>query len=330
MQSNLQYRRIGRQIQAQVDGEMQKYKSPHALQRRGHASSFHGDQAGPSTDSGLALEKDQQHNASRPVDASNRHSRRESSENQDQPLSKSGCGNNFADGYDSGLTRPDEIESKIDTDSHRSIGTVLGHNLRGVEVKYQTHNEGAQNCRQAFVVGFENDTDPINPQNWRLSSRFVATANIAAIGAVVGVASSIDSSALQPAAASFHVSEVVESLATGIFLAGFGAGSLLAGPISETVGRNPVYISTLGVYMIWIMACGLAPNIGSQLAFRFLAGVFASTPLTCAGGSIADLWNPLERGQSSLRDVSRFGTRSTNLWHCSVCFPNFCKCRFHG
>jgi MFS family permease len=43
------------------------------------------------------------------------------------------------------------------------------------------------------------------------------------------------------------------------------------------------------------MASGLAPNIGAQLAFRFLAGFFGSTPLVCAGGSISDLWNPMER-----------------------------------
>lgn len=47
--------------------------------------------------------------------------------------------------------------------------------------------------------------------------------------------------------------------------------------------------------MVFIMASGLAPNIGAQLAFRFLAGFFGSTPLTCAGGSISDLWNPMER-----------------------------------
>ncbi|MCJ1229813.1 hypothetical protein MMC12_006483 [Toensbergia leucococca] len=43
------------------------------------------------------------------------------------------------------------------------------------------------------------------------------------------------------------------------------------------------------------MASGLAPNIGAQLVFRFLAGFFGSTPLTCAGGSISDLWSPMER-----------------------------------
>jgi MFS family permease len=49
------------------------------------------------------------------------------------------------------------------------------------------------------------------------------------------------------------------------------------------------------IYMVFVMASGLAPNIGAQLAFRFLAGFFGSTPLTCAGGSISDLWSPLER-----------------------------------
>lgn len=43
------------------------------------------------------------------------------------------------------------------------------------------------------------------------------------------------------------------------------------------------------------MASALAPNIGAQLTFRFLAGAFGATPLTCAGGSISDIWSPLEK-----------------------------------
>ena len=119
--------------------------------------------------------------------------------------------------------------------------------------------------------------------------------NIAAIGSIVGFASSIDSAALEQASKDFGVSDVAESLATGLFLVGFGCGALFAGPISETIGRNPVYIVTLSIYMIFIMASALAPNLGAQLVFRFLAGFFGSTPLTCAGGSISDIWAPLER-----------------------------------
>lgn len=72
-------------------------------------------------------------------------------------------------------------------------------------------------------------------------------------------------------------------------------GALFAGPVSETLGRNPVYIAHLSLFMIFIMASALAPSIGAQLAFRFIAGFFGSTPLKCAGDSISDLWSPVER-----------------------------------
>jgi MFS family permease len=44
-----------------------------------------------------------------------------------------------------------------------------------------------------------------------------------------------------------------------------------------------------------IVAAGLSPNVRAQVVFRFLAGFFGSTPLTCAGGSISDVLDPMER-----------------------------------
>ena len=76
---------------------------------------------------------------------------------------------------------------------------------------------------------------------------------------------------------------------------GYAAGAAFAGPLSETFGRNAVYISTLFIFMAFIMASALAPNIASQLTFRFFAGAFGSTPLTCAGGSISDMWSSIEK-----------------------------------
>lgn len=85
---------------------------------------------------------------------------------------------------------------------------------------------------------------------------------------------------------------------------GVGAGSLFAGPFSETFGRNVVYGGSLFIFMAWILGSALAPNIGAQLAFRFLAGCSASTPIVCCGGSIADLWNSLEKTWSFFIYVS--------------------------
>ena len=76
---------------------------------------------------------------------------------------------------------------------------------------------------------------------------------------------------------------------------GFGLGSFVSGPFSEAFGRNNVYMVTMVVFLIFIMAAGLAPNVQSHLIFRFLAGLFAATPLTCVGGTVADLWDPLQK-----------------------------------
>jgi MFS family permease len=94
----------------------------------------------------------------------------------------------------------------------------------------------------------------MNPYNWYYWLRIVTTTMIAFIGSIVGFASSIDAAALTQASAQFGESEATEPLATGPFLVGFGFGALLARPLSEAVGRNPVYIVTLFIYMIWIVA----------------------------------------------------------------------------
>ena len=115
---------------------------------------------------------------------------------------------------------------------------ALGQTLTGINIRKRSTKEGGDG--DVFVVGYEGPDDPNDPHNWSYWQRVPCTLLIAGIGCVVGIASAIDSSAIPQAAEEFGVSEVVESMATGLFLIGFGAGSLFAGPISETVGRNPV------------------------------------------------------------------------------------------
>ena len=109
------------------------------------------------------------------------------------------------------------------------------------------------------------------------------------------MASAIDSAVLSEASQHFGVAQVAESLATGLYLIGFGVGALIASPMSEIVGRFPVYVGALVIFGAWILGAALAPNFGAQLAFRFLAGLCGSAPLTVAGGSISDVWSTLEK-----------------------------------
>ncbi|KAL4968101.1 C6 transcription factor [Aspergillus stella-maris] len=146
-----------------------------------------------------------------------------------------------------------------------------------------------------ILVDWDGPDDPLNPRTASVGRRLSMSLLVSLIALTVTAASSIDACGVQEYSADFDVSDVVGSLATALFLIGFSFGSLLSGPFSETFGRNAVYTSTMLFYLLWIMAAALAPNLHSHLIFRTLAGFFASTPLTCAGGTIADLWTPTEK-----------------------------------
>ncbi|CAG8930482.1 unnamed protein product [Penicillium salamii] len=146
-----------------------------------------------------------------------------------------------------------------------------------------------------ILVGWDGPDDSLNPANQSTGRKISMTLLISLIALSVTAASAIDACGVREYSQYFQVSEVVGSLATGLFLIGFACGSLLSGPFSETFGRNAVYLTTMLLFLIFIMASGLAPNLHSHLIFRFMAGFFASTPLSCAGGTVADLWNPVEK-----------------------------------
>lgn len=160
--------------------------------------------------------------------------------------------------------------------------------IPGVSLKSDCNGE------QYFEVGWAAD-DPFNPQLWSNPRRVSATMTVCLVALVTTMASAIDSAVLTEASKEFGVSEVAESLATGLYLVGFGAGALIASPLSEMVGRYPVYLGTLIIFGAWILGAALAPNFGAQIVFRFLAGITGSAPLTVAGGSISDIWSTLEK-----------------------------------
>jgi MFS family permease len=149
-----------------------------------------------------------------------------------------------------------------------------------------------------IIVQFDGDDDKDNPKNWSFAMKFTITSLALCAGISGGWASSNDSTIIPQALETFKVSDVTESLATGLYLVTFGLGSLLGGPFSETVGRTTVYIVALLLLMICIMVSGLAPNIGVQLTFRCLAGIFGCTAVTTFAGTVADLWSPTERANA--------------------------------
>lgn len=105
--------------------------------------------------------------------------------------------------------------------------------------------------------------------------------------------SGADSQAGRKIAAEFGVSRIAESFSSACYVWGISAGALVAGPISESTGRNPIYIGSRCSHLGFILGTALARNLATQLVCRFFAGLGASRILAIHEVSVADLFWPL-------------------------------------
>lgn len=188
--------------------------------------------------------------------------------------------------------------------SYRQSKKLLGHVQRKVNAVGTDHHRhsgvsgkdhDANGRAQSFLVESGAAKDRTDPRTWPRIVRIRTTVITWLIVFVCGYASATDSSIMKRAAATFVVSEFAESFATPMFLFGNAFGALVSGPLSETAGRNFVYLISIPLYMICIMVTALAPSLPVQLVFRFFAGLLASPTLTIYGGSLADMWSDSER-----------------------------------
>lgn len=143
--------------------------------------------------------------------------------------------------------------------------------------------------------GSKESGDPCNAHGWSMRKRLRATSILFLIVLALGWGSSCESNIVEPAARDLDVSPEAETVSTGLFMMGLATGALMAGPLSEALGRNPIYLSSSFLFLCFTLGSALCPNYGAQLAFRFLAGLFSSPTLAIYGGSLSDLWTPEER-----------------------------------
>lgn len=148
------------------------------------------------------------------------------------------------------------------------------------------------------LVEFLED-DKGNPKNFSTARKWLITLVLGFICFVVALGSAIVTGDMHAPAVYFDVSEEVVILSSvTVFVIGFGVGPLVFAPLSEEVGRQPVYLVTLLLGVVFIIPCGLAKNIGTLLIGRLIDGIAFSAPVTLIGGSLADIWKDSERGQA--------------------------------
>ncbi|KAH7885788.1 major facilitator superfamily domain-containing protein [Phlebopus sp. FC_14] len=136
---------------------------------------------------------------------------------------------------------------------------------------------------QSYYIEFE-DNDPRDPVSYSHVKKWCITLVACGFTGVTATASS-----------SFAMG-YDSMVPLCVYPLGFAVVPLFSTAFSEEVGRRPVYLVTAFVSVLCYVLAAMSNTIQMVIVARALGGAFASTGATLVGGTIADIWDPTERG----------------------------------
>ncbi|PMD29589.1 MFS general substrate transporter [Hyaloscypha variabilis F] len=154
---------------------------------------------------------------------------------------------------------------------------------------------GSGTKEDPYIVEFLHN-DPRNPRNFPTLGKWAITILVAIATLGVTFDSSAYTGGIRQIIEQFGVNQEVATLGVSLFVLGFAIGPLLWAPLSELYGRQIVFTTTYGVLTILCAGAAGSQNIQTLICLRAVAGAFGSSPLTNAGGVIADLFTAEQRG----------------------------------
>ncbi|KAJ6620272.1 major facilitator superfamily domain-containing protein, partial [Mycena sp. CBHHK59/15] len=153
------------------------------------------------------------------------------------------------------------------------------------------------------LVGWDGEDDPDNPRffilllsNWSFVKRVFVSSCISFLTFSVYTGSPIYTASIPGIMEEFHVSLVHATLGLTLYIVGYGIGPIFLAPLQEipAIGRTPVYIYSLLLFVVLQVPIITARNIQVILALRFFTGFFGGLAPATGGASMADMF-PLQQ-----------------------------------
>ncbi|KAF5857754.1 hypothetical protein ETB97_005389 [Aspergillus alliaceus] len=142
---------------------------------------------------------------------------------------------------------------------------------------------------------FWEPNDAENPRLWSLWYKGVSVVTMSLGATVVSLFSTLYTSGIPGLEEEFHISRIVGLLGVFTYLLGMAIGGIVSAPLSEIVGRRPVYLVSLTVFLLLILPSALAQNIEAILIGRFFGGLFGSAIMGNSPASVNDIVSDTHR-----------------------------------
>ena len=138
--------------------------------------------------------------------------------------------------------------------------------------------------------------DPRDPMGFAMWKKWAITLLVAFATLAVSFVSSAYTGGVHQIIQDLHTSDGIVVLGVSLFVLGFAVGPLLWAPLSELYGCQFLFFFTYAALTAFNAGAAASQTIQTLVILRFFAGAFGSSPLTNAGGVIADMFPASQRG----------------------------------
>jgi hypothetical protein len=163
---------------------------------------------------------------------------------------------------------------------------------------------GSGTAEDPYLVEFL-PNDPRNPMNFPDWKKWSLIATVAMTTLAVAFVSTAYTGSIPQIIEDFETSREVATLGISLFVLGWALGPLIWAPLSELYGRQYIFFITYALVTAFNAGAAGVKSIEGLIILRFLAGIFGASPMTNAGGVVADTLDANKRGLGKFK--SSFG-----------------------
>jgi multidrug resistance protein len=152
--------------------------------------------------------------------------------------------------------------------------------------------------RRGLLASFALIPEVKHPTAYPRKIKWLITATVALSAAVAPMGSAIVMPALLPIARAFNTTPTITNLNVALYMLSMSIFPLWWSSFSETFGRRTIYITSFALFVIFAVLSAVARNIGMFIVMRLLFGGAGASVQAVGAGTIADIWEPKERGRA--------------------------------
>ncbi|RAL01184.1 MFS transporter [Aspergillus ibericus CBS 121593] len=137
-----------------------------------------------------------------------------------------------------------------------------------------------------------------NPKVYPRKTKWFITFVVAVAGAAAPMGSSIFFPSLSQVSKELGTSTTVSNLSISLYMLSMSIFPLWWSSFSERLGRRTIYLVSFSLFVVFNALCAISSSIAMLIVLRMLSGGASASVQAVGAGTIADLWDPQERGRA--------------------------------